>query len=212
MFYEIGKRIIDILGALVGIVIFSPIMVLSALYILIVTPGGPVLVKPSGCMRMGKNGKRFRMYKFRSMIPDAHKLMLKDPELSKKYRASNYKIEDDPRWLPYAALFRKASLDEMPQFFNVIKGEMSLVGPRAYFPNELVEQERVFPETGDNIKEVIKVKPGITGPWQVSGRSDIGFVGRVQIDADYAKQRSLLYDLQIILKTPFAVLTQRGSL
>lgn len=212
MFYRISKRIIDIIGALVGIIIFSPIMFLAALYIKIVSPEGPILVEPKGCMRSGINGKPFRMYKFRSMIPNAHETMLKDPELAKKYRESNYKIEDDPRWIPYASLIRKTSIDEMPQFFNVLKGEMSIVGPRAYFPNELVEQGVKYPETKNHIDKILHVKPGLTGPWQVGGRSDIGFVNRVKIDVKYAKKKSLLYDLFIILKTPFVVITQKGSL
>jgi lipopolysaccharide/colanic/teichoic acid biosynthesis glycosyltransferase len=202
----------DIIGALVGIILFSPIMALAALYVKLVSPKGPILVEPKGCMRSGKNGKPFRMYKFRSMVPNAHELMLKDPELARKYRESNYKIEDDPRWIPYASLIRKTSIDEFPQFFNVLKGEMSIVGPRAYFPNELVEQSEKYPESKEHIQRIIHVKPGITGPWQVGGRSEIGFVDRVKMDSEYAKKRSLLYDLQIILKTPVAVITQRGSL
>lgn len=212
MLYNIGKRIIDIIGALVGIIIFSPIMVITAIYVKIVSPNGPVLVEPSGCKRAGKDGRVFRMYKFRSMIPNAHELMLKDPVLGKKYRESNYKLENDPRWIPGAPIIRKTSIDEMPQFFNVLKGEMSIVGPRAYFPNELDEQGEKYPGTKKFISEVLKVKPGITGPWQVNGRSEIGFEERVKIDAEYARKRSLVYDLLVILKTPLVVILQRGSL
>ena len=212
MLYDAGKRLIDIFGALVGIVLFSPIMILAAAYVKLVSPEGPILVEPKGCMRAGKNGKPFRLFKFRSMIPNAHEKMLNDPEMAKKYRESNYKLEQDPRWIPYASVIRKTSIDEMPQFFNVLFGEMSIVGPRAYFPNELVEQGEKFPGAKPFIKEVTRVKPGITGPWQVGGRSLIGFEDRVKIDAEYAKKRSLVYDLLIILKTPIAVITQKGSL
>lgn len=209
--YDIGKRIMDILGAIVGLVLFSPILILAAIYIKLVSPEGPVFVEYKGAVRAGKGGRSFKMFKFRSMVPNAHERMLNDPVLSKKYRESNYKLENDPRWIPHASLIRKTSIDEMPQFINVLLGDMSIVGPRAYFPNELEEQGRVFPESVPHIEEIVKIKPGMTGPWQIGGRSNIGFSDRVKIDAEYASKHSLVYDLLIILKTPFAVLSKKGA-
>lgn len=209
MLYDFSKRILDIVGSIVGIILFSPIMLLTALWIKIVSFDGPIFADIPN--RVGKNGKPFFMYKFRSMWPNAHEKMLADPVLSKLYYANNYKLDPDPRLLPGAAFYRKASIDEMPQFFNVLKGEMSLVGPRAYFDHEVIEQVERYPEAKPYMEALLTTKPGITGPWQVGGRSAIGFLERVKIDAEYAKKRSLLYDMVIILKTPLAVLTSKGA-
>ena len=205
------KRIIDILGSLLGIVLFSPIMILTSIWIKIVSPGGPVLADIPN--RVGKDKKPFRFYKFRSMYPNAHELLKKDAELYDKYVKNNYKLstDEDPRLIKGGKFLRKSSIDETPQFFNVLKGEMSIVGPRAYYFDEIENQLKRFPEAKKYIDEVMKVKPGITGLWQVSGRSDIGFVDRVKLDAEYAKKMSLLYDLMIILKTPYVVLTGKGA-
>jgi lipopolysaccharide/colanic/teichoic acid biosynthesis glycosyltransferase len=206
------KRIIDILGSLLGIVLFSPIMILTSIWIKIVSPGGPVLADIPN--RVGKDKKPFRFYKFRSMYPNAHELLKKDAELYDKYVKNNYKLstDEDPRLIKGGKFLRKSSIDETPQFFNVLKGEMSIVGPRAYYFDEIENQLKRFPEAKKYIDEVMKVKPGITGLWQVSGRSDIGFVDRVKLDAEYAKKMSLLYDLMIILKTPYVVLTGKGAI
>jgi len=206
------KRIIDILGSLLGIVLFSPIMILTSIWIKIVSPNGPVLADIPN--RVGKDKKPFRFYKFRSMYPNAHELLKKDAELYDKYVKNNYKLstDEDPRLIKGGKFLRKSSIDETPQFFNVLKGEMSIVGPRAYYFDEIENQLKRFPEAKKYIDEVMKVKPGITGLWQVSGRSDIGFVDRVKLDAEYAKKMSLLYDLMIILKTPYVVLTGKGAI
>ena len=205
------KRIIDILGSLLGIVLFSPIMILTSIWIKIVSPNGPVLADIPN--RVGKDKKPFRFYKFRSMYPNAHELLKKDAELYDKYIKNNYKLstDEDPRLIKGGKFLRKSSIDETPQFFNVLKGEMSIVGPRAYYFDEIENQLKRFPEAKKYIDEVMKIKPGITGLWQVSGRSDIGFVDRVKLDAEYAKKMSLLYDLMIILKTPYVVLTGKGA-
>ncbi len=210
MFYGIGKRIIDIIGALVGIIIFSPIMLLIAIWVKLVSSEGPIFADIPN--RSGKDGKDFRMYKFRSMIPDGQKWLEDHPEWKKKYIESNYKLDPDPRLIKGARFLRKSSIDEMPQFFNVLLGQMSIVGPRAYFPFELKEQGARYPESRKYIEKVLTIKPGVTGPWQVGGRSEIGFKDRIKMDAEYASKRSMMYDLLIILKTPFAVISQRGSL
>ena len=206
--YFLIKRIIDILGALVGILIFCPIMLITSIFIFIVSPG-PILAvtKP----RMGKNGKYFNLLKFRSMIPDAQKWLESQPELFKKYKENNFKLDPDPRLIPGGKFIRKYSIDELPQFFNILIGDMSLVGPRAYFDFELIDQLSNYPETKNYIDEMKLSKPGLTGTWQVSGRSGIGFVERIKMDAEYSKRQSILYDLCIILKTPYVVLFGKGA-
>jgi len=181
---------------------------LTALYIKLVSPGPVFADIPK---RVGRNGKKFRMYKFRSMIPNAHKWLLRHPELYEEYKRNSYKLENDPRIIKGGKLMRRMSIDELPQFINVLRGDMSLVGPRAYFPFELRDQQRTFPESRPYVKKLLTVKPGITGPWQVGGRSEIGFVERTKMDAAYAERRSVLYDLYILLKTPFAVIQARGA-
>ena len=210
MLYNVGKRTIDVIGAIAGIIIFSPIMLLTAVWIKLMSPEGPIFADIPN--RVGKGAKDFRMFKFRSMIPKAQKWLDDNPKWLKKYRENNYKLDPDPRLIKGAKFIRKTSIDEMPQVFNVLVGQMSLVGPRAYFPFELKEQGERYPKTKKHIKRVQTTKPGITGPWQVGGRSEIGFEKRIKMDADYADKRSLMYDLLIILKTPIAVLMQRGSL
>jgi exopolysaccharide production protein ExoY len=209
--YDTGKRLMDIIGAVFGIILFSPLLVGGALWVKIVSPSGPILADTPE--RIGKNRKHFKFLKFRSMIPDAHNYLLKNPKLYKKYKENNYKIDpkEDPRLLPGARFMRKFSIDEMPQFFNVLLGDMSIVGPRAYYLFEIKDQVEKNPEAKKYIDDVMSVKPGITGVWQVSGRSKIVFADRVRLDAEYAKRRSLLYDLLIVLKTPFAVLRGEGA-
>ena len=131
-------------------------------------------------------------------------------ELNEKSKVV-FKSKKDPRITKFGSFLRKSSIDETPQFFNVLRGEMSLVGPRAYFPAELIEQGEKYPEAKPYIEELKTVKPGITGPWQVGGRAQIEFVDRAKMDAGYAHKRSLVYDLLIILKTPFAMISAKGA-
>lgn len=213
MFYrKYLKRIIDILGGIIGLIIFSPIMIACAFWIKKVSPEGPVFADIPD--RVGKNRKPFRFYKLRSMYPNAHDILLKDKMLYEKYVKNNYKLstEEDPRIIKGGGFLRQSSFDELPQFLNVLRGEMSLVGPRAYYFFELDEQIKRFPEAKEYLDKALSIKPGITGLWQVSGRSDIGFVDRVKLDAKYAESVSLLYDLWIVLKTPYVVLTRKGSI
>lgn len=206
--YEIAKRLLDIFGAVVGLVLFSPIMLLTAVYIKLVSPGPVFADIPE---RIGKDKKKFRMYKFRSMITDAHSYLLCHPKLYEEYKKNSYKLENDPRIIRGGKFIRRTSIDELPQFINILKGDMSLVGPRAYFPFELRDQQIEFPQTKPYVEKLLTVKPGITGPWQVGGRSQINFVERAKMDAGYASRRSVLYDLYIILKTPLAVLQAKGA-
>jgi len=206
--YFFMKRLLDIIGSLVGIVIFLPLMIATAAYIYIVSPG-PVLAttKP----RVGKNGRYFNLLKFRSMIPNAQEWLESQPELFKKYKENNFKLDPDPRWIKGGNAIRKYSLDELPQFFNILVGDMSLVGPRAYFDFELEQQLKNHPQTKEDIDLMKQSKPGLTGTWQVSGRSGIGFVERIKMDADYSRKRSILYDILIIIKTPLVVMFGKGA-
>jgi len=211
MSYDFAKRVMDILGSIFLLILFSPIMVLTAIAIKLTSPG-PVLADIPE--RVGKNGKLFRIYKFRSMIENAHNLIRTDPKfrkLYKKYKASSYKLFEDPRVTKVGKIIRRFSIDEMPQFFNVLKGEMSIVGPRAYYPDELEEQQRRYPHTRKLVRDVLKIKPGITGYWQVSGRSEVNFDKRIEMDAYYARKKSLLFDILIILKTPWAMISGKGA-
>lgn len=165
--------------------------------------------------RVGKNGQLFKMYKFRSMIENAHVILRQNPKFTKlydKYRKGSYKLKDDPRITRVGHFIRKHSLDEVPQLLNVLKGDMSLVGPRAYYPDELKEQQAKYPQTKEAVSIVLSIKPGITGYWQVSGRSEINFDKRIEMDATYVRKRSIIYDLWIILKTPWAMISGQGAL
>lgn len=208
--YDIGKRTMDIFGAIIGIIIFSPIMLTTAIWIKIVSSGGPVLADTK--KRVGKHGIEFTMFKFRSMIPNAEEWLKSHPDIYKKYQENSYKLDPDPRIIRGGKFFRTSSIDELPQFLNILFGDMSLVGPRAYFRFELNEQLQKFPQVEDDLKIALNTKPGLTGVWQTGGRSKVGFVDRIKMDAEYAKKKSLLYDLMIILKTPYVVLTKKGAI
>lgn len=166
--------------------------------------------------RVGQGGKLFRMYKFRSMIVGAHDLLHRDPkykDLLKKYQQNSYKlsIDDDPRITRVGKFIRKTSIDELPQLFNILEGQMSLVGPRAYYPYELEDQQKKFPQTEKYVKIILQAKPGLTGVWQISGRSAINFDKRVEIDAEYVQKKSIFYDIWIIMKTFPAVFLGKGA-
>ncbi len=207
--YDAGKRIMDIFGALVGIVLFSPLLIGTAIWVKIVSPNGPVFADIP--LRVGKSGKMFKFLKFRSMIPHAHEWLQSRPDLLKKWTENNFKLDPDPRLIKGAVFLRKSSIDEMPQFFNVLSGDMSIVGPRAYHDFEIDAQLKRCPYLRNEMDRVLTIKPGITGLWQVSGRSQLNFEERVELDARYAGKKSLLYDLMIILKTPYVVLTGKGA-
>lgn len=212
VFYEVVKRLVDVFGALALVIIFSPFVVVTAVAIKL-TSLGPIFADTP--MRVGRDGKPFRMYKFRSMIFNAHKLLRTDPKfqsLYERYKHNSYKLKDDPRITPVGRFIRKHSIDEIPQLLNILKGDMSLVGPRAYYPDELREQQEKYPFTKDDVKVVLSIRPGITGFWQVSGRSEINFDKRIKMDAEYVRKRSILYDLWIIFRTPWAMITGRGAM
>lgn len=212
MVYSFIKRILDVFSALILLIIFSPVFLLTAIAIKL-DSDGPIFADTP--MRVGKDGKLFRMYKFRSMIQNAYEILSTNPEYKKlfeEYKKSGFKLKHDPRVTRVGHFIRKYSFDEIPQFLNVLKGDMSLVGPRAYYGDELNYQQKKYPETKPDVKVVLSVKPGITGLWQVSGRSQINFDKRIKMDAEYAKRRSILYDLTIVLRTPAAMLSAKGAL
>ncbi|PFB59975.1 multidrug MFS transporter [Bacillus anthracis] len=197
------KRVMDLSGAIVGLIIFSPIFLLISILYMTGDNKGPVFFKQ---IRMGKNGEEFHIYKFRSMIVNAEEKLRSNEVLYKKYIDNNYKLEpsEDPRITKVGQFLRKTSLDELPQFLNVLKGDMSLVGPRPVVQEELVEY-------GERKDEFLSVKPGLTGYWQVSGRSDVGYPERVDLELYYAYNASLWLDIKILLLTVKDVVVGKGA-
>jgi exopolysaccharide biosynthesis polyprenyl glycosylphosphotransferase len=206
------KRVIDVFGSLFALVSFSPIYLIIAALIKL-TSDGPVFFKQD---RVGLFGKRFTLYKFRSMYtnndPTIHKDFVKNLirggkniELTASKQKGTYKITKDPRVTPIGHFLRKTSLDELPQFFNVLLGDMSLVGPRPPIPYEYVEYD-VW-----HRKRLVEMKPGITGLWQVRGRSSTTFDDMVRMDLQYIKEWSLWKDIKILLKTPWVALKGKGA-
>lgn len=205
------KRILDIFLSLILLTLFFPLFLVIAILIKL-DSSGPIFADVPE--RIGENGKKFKMYKFRSMIANAHFLLRYDKRFKKlyqEYKKNSYKLKNDPRVTKIGYFIRKHSLDEIPQLINVIKGEMSLVGPRAYYPDELKNQLKKYSQAKKLIKKVLLVKPGITGLWQVSGRSELNFDKRIVLDASYVDNISLINDFKIIFKTPFVMITGKGA-
>ena len=214
--YDVFKRTIDVIGSVILLVLFSPILLITAIAIKLSSPG-PVFVEKTNkhMRRLGKNAKVFRLYKFRSMPVKADILEKTNPKYKsayiEKHTSGNYKPTNDPRVTKVGRFIRKHSIDEMPQLINVLRGEMSIVGPRPYLQEELEEQQGKFPGTEKYVKEMSTVKPGITGYWQVNGRIDVNFDKRIKMDAFYARKKSILFDVLIVLKTPWVMLAGKGA-
>lgn len=191
--YYFTKRFIDIICSIIGIVFLSPLMLITSIAIKITSKGPAIFAQE----RVGKSGQTFKMYKFRSMVVNAEDLLDK---LEDKNEMSGpmFKMKDDPRITGVGRLIRKTSIDELPQLFNVLKGEMSLVGPRPNLPKEVEK-------FNDWQKQKFLVKPGLTCYWQVMGRSDIGFEEWMKLDIKYIKERNTLLDLKLIFKTFFVL-------
>ena len=200
-----AKRIIDIVGSIVGIIILIPLTLVVGFVNLISRENGPLFYSQE---RIGKDGKKFKMYKFRSMIVNADEklkeLLEKDEDLKTEFE-QNRKLKNDPRITKIGRILRKTSLDEFPQFINVLKGDMSIVGPRAVVDDEI----ELF---GDKKEVVLSVKPGITGYWAANGRSNTSYDERVEMEAYYAKKMSLLLDIKILFKTISAVVKSEGAI
>lgn len=194
IFYEKGKRFIDIVGSTTGIVILSPILLVTAIAIKIEDPKGKIFFSQR---RIGLNGIEFEMYKLRSMVYNAEELkkqLMKQNEMS----GPMFKMKNDPRITKVGKFIRKTSIDELPQLFNVLKGEMSLVGPRPSLPHEVEKFEPWMLRRHE-------VKPGITCYWQVSGRNNIDFEDWMKLDIEYVNNRDLWVDIKLIFKTFFVL-------
>ena len=212
MQYSDLKRLMDVIMSLGLGLFFLPISIIVAFAIKLETPVGPIFAATPP--RVGKKGKLFNTYKFRSMIPNAYEMIKTDPKfksLFEEYKKNSFKLVDDPRVTRVGKFIRKYSLDEVPQFINVFLGDMSVIGPRPYYKDELEEQQRKYPDTKELVRKTLSVRPGITGIWQVSGRSEINFDKRIDMDAHYAENMNLWYDLKILLKTPFVMLSGKGA-
>lgn len=199
------KRGIDILASIVGIILLLPITLFVAICNLTAGEHGPIFFMQE---RIGKNGKIFKMYKFRTMIVDAEKVLQRhiedNTEIGKEY-IQNKKIKNDPRITKIGRFLRNTSIDEVPQFMNVLKGEMSLVGPRPYLPREKEEM-------GQYYQAIVSMKPGLTGPWQTAGRSNLGFEDRLKLDQKYYKEKTLGKDMKMVVKTFTKIIQKEGAM
>jgi len=197
------KRIFDIVFALLVLILFSPVYLILMILVALNSKGPVFYVQK----RVGKNHQPFNCIKFRTMVNDADTVLatiMEDSDTMRQEFQESFKLKQDPRITKIGRFLRLTSLDEFPQFWNVLKGEMSVVGPRPLVPEEL-------PMYGRKINTVLQIKPGITGLWQVSGRNDIPYPKRVQIDVYYAKSRNWLLDLWIIYKTIGIILFPRNN-
>lgn len=203
--YKVCKRSIDIIASLIGLIILGIISIIVFTINKIEGDRGPIFFVQK---RIGENGKLFKLYKFRTMVVDADKILMKKLKSDKEFREKylNYrKVENDDRITKIGKFLRKTSLDEFPQFINVLKGEMSLVGPRPYLNREKKDM-------GEYYRYIIKCKPGITGLWQVSGRNQNTFKERLKLDLEYYNNRGLWYDIKIIFKTILSVFKKEGAM
>lgn len=195
------KRAIDVIGAVVGLAVLAPVIAAVSALIRLDSPG-PVLFSHQ---RLGRGGCRFNCLKFRSMCVEAERTLLEDESLRERYVANSYKIptDHDPRVTRIGRFLRKTSLDEVPQLWNVLMGDMSLVGPRPIIDEEAQHYE-------GTLDQLLAVRPGLTGAWAVRGRSRVGYPDRAAIELDYARSWSVLGDLGIMARTPWAVVSGRG--
>ena len=199
-----AKRLIDILGGVVGVILLIPITIILFFANLIAKDNGPLFYTQE---RIGENGKVFKMYKFRSMVVGADqklKKYLEENEEARKEYKKYKKMKNDPRVTKIGNFIRKTSIDEIPQFINVLKGEMSLVGPRPYLVREKDDMKYFY-------KYIVSCKPGITGYWQINGRSNVTFEERLQMDMDYFRQHDLKNDIKILEKTVEKIVRKEGA-
>lgn len=198
------KRIFDIGFSLFALILCLPLFVLIAIGIVLSSRGNIVFSQE----RIGRGGKKFHCYKFRSMYSDAEKrlthLLASDHNLRSEWE-KHHKLKNDPRITPFGRFLRKTSLDELPQFFNVLKGDLSVVGPRPVVENELVSHY------GPKASKILSIRPGVTGIWQVSGRNDLSYSRRIEMDEKYVDTHSLLLDLSLIIKTIPRMIFSKGA-
>ena len=204
--YLICKKIIDIVAGVIGVILLAPItLVVWIIRLCMHENDGPLFFEQ---LRIGKDGKQFRLYKFRTMVMNAdeklYKYLEENEEARKEYKKYK-KLKNDPRITKLGNFLRKTSLDEFPQFINLLKGDMSLVGPRPYLYREMNDM-------GDYYDQIVQVKPGITGYWQVNGRNDVDFEERTYMDTYYIEHRGIIMDLKIILKTVLKMFKKEGAI
>ena len=197
--YFIAKRLMDLFLVLVTLPLWLPLLSIVALAVTMTSPGAPVIFKQ---LRTGKGGRRFHMYKFRTMVPNADELKIKYAHLN-ELQWPDFKIKDDPRITTSGKFMRKTSLDELPQLINILRGEMSLVGPR---PTSFGADTYKLWQT-----ERLDVNPGLTGLWQIAGRGRLEFDQRLRLDIAYIERASLWLDIVILFRTVLAVLQSRGA-
>jgi lipopolysaccharide/colanic/teichoic acid biosynthesis glycosyltransferase len=198
--YEKTKRCFDFISSLVAIIVFSPVFLAIAVLVKLDSEGPAFF----GHKRLGKNGEFIKVYKFRTMKKNAEELLKQLTPEQKSEFAKNFKLENDPRVTKLGDFLRRSSIDELPQLFNILKGDMSVVGPRPIVKEEL----RLYGRYRDKF---LSVKPGLTGNWQANGRSDTTYKERIQLDMDYIDNRSFWFDIMIILQTVVSVLKGRGA-
>ena len=201
--YLITKRIIDVVFALLGLIVLSPIFVIVFVLLKMDSPKSSALFEQQ---RIGKAGKPFYIYKFRSMVPNAEEILKADKVLYEKYVASGYKLptKEDPRITKLGSFLRRSSIDELPQFWNMLIGDMSLVGPRPIVAEELKEY-------GDQKDIFLSVRPGALGLWQASGRSLIEYPERTQIELEYVANAGFFYDISIVFRNVIAIFKSKGA-
>ena len=203
LFYSATKRTIDIIVGILGLILLIPVTIIVKIVTIISKDYAPIFYSHT---RIGKNGKEFKLYKFRSMVPNADKVLeelMKDKKIAAEYN-KNKKLKNDPRITKIGKILRKSSLDEIPQFINILKGDMSLVGNRPYLPREKEDMGKYY-------DDIIKTKPGLTGYWQVSGRNDVTFKRRLKLEQYYSNNYGLKMDAFIIFKTIKVVLGMKGA-
>lgn len=198
--YLFVKRIFDVIASFIALLLLSPLFLIIAILIKIEEPKGPIFYSQ---IRVGRNGKKFRMYKFRSMCVDADK-KLKKLLAKNEVEGAMFKMKDDPRITKVGKWIRKTSVDELPQLWNVLHGDMALVGPRPPLPRETATYSEYD-------KQRLYVQPGCTGLWQVSGRNDVGFHEMVALDIEYIKTRNLWVDIKIMFKTVGIMIHPNGA-
>ena len=199
MTYDFMKRLIDLLGAATALLLLAPILAVLAVVVKLTSPG-PVFFSHT---RLGRGGAEFRCYKFRTMVVDAEDVLARSPELRAQFEV-NFKLARDPRLTSVGAFLRRTSLDELPQFYNVLNGTMSLIGPRPIVPRERAKY-------GSCIDKLLSVKPGLGGAWQAYGRSNTSYGQRIALDMYYIDNRSLLLDLKMMLRTALVVILGQGA-
>lgn len=201
--YLVIKRLLDIVLSILALIVFSPIFLIVWIADRFGDNRGPLFYKQ---VRVGKNHRKFKILKFRSMVVNADEILHNDHALYQKYKDHGYKLEpsEDPRITHLGEILRKTSIDEIPQFINILRGDMSIIGPRPVVEEELVEY-------GDQVDKFLSVKPGAMGLWQASGRSNIIYPQRAKLELSYVDRASLWFDFEIMIKNIISIFKSTGA-